>query len=55
MPARRADLRAAAAALLPGAAFGALLALAALLLALTLGAHERPALWALVEPRIALV
>ncbi|MDE2612317.1 MAG: DNA polymerase III subunit epsilon [Burkholderiales bacterium] len=54
-PARRPDLRAAAAALLPGAVFALLLACAALLLAATLGPSERAALWTLLEPRIALV
>ena len=54
-PARRPDVRAAAAALLPGFAFGLLLGLAALLLAATLEPRERAALWSLLEPRIALV
>jgi DNA polymerase-3 subunit epsilon len=44
-----------AALLLPGAVFGALLAAAAALLATTLEATERAALWALLEPRVALV
>ncbi len=54
-PRRRPDVRALAAALLPGVAFGAVLGLAALLLAATLGPGERAALWTLLEPRVALV
>ena len=44
-----------AAAALPGAAFAALLACAAGLLAATMTAAERAALWALAEPRVALL
>ena len=44
-----------AAAALPGAAFAVLLACAAGLLAATMTAAERAALWALAEPRVALL
>jgi DNA polymerase III subunit epsilon len=43
------------AAVAPGVALAAVLALAAAMLAATLEADERAALWALVEPRVALL